>query len=62
MDDMIKYHEVDEQKNAINPLDYVNPDFVRENKKQNVIYVRGITNNELTWVMVYNLFCLYGNI
>ena len=34
MDDIIKgYDQVDEKKNSINPLDYINPDFVRENKK-----------------------------
>jgi len=51
MDDILKSYEVvDEKKNQIDPLNYINPDFVRENKKQNVLYIRGLNNNELTWV------------
>ncbi|CAD8187935.1 unnamed protein product [Paramecium pentaurelia] len=53
----------DKSKNQdIDPYTYVSPQFLRENQPSKVVYMRGLINQNITPLNVFNLLSNFGNV
>ncbi|CAD8099377.1 unnamed protein product [Paramecium primaurelia] len=53
----------DKQKNQdIDPYTYISPQFLRENQPSKVVYIRGLNNQNITPLNIFNLLSNFGNV
>ncbi|CAK58872.1 unnamed protein product (macronuclear) [Paramecium tetraurelia] len=53
----------DKTKNQdIDPYTYVSPQFLRENQPSKVVYIRGLINQNITPLNIFNLLSNFGNV
>eukprot|EP00825_Cyclidium_porcatum_P051470 TRINITY_DN9477_c0_g1_i5.p1 TRINITY_DN9477_c0_g1~~TRINITY_DN9477_c0_g1_i5.p1 ORF type:complete len:324 (-),score=56.11 TRINITY_DN9477_c0_g1_i5:92-1063(-) len=62
IDHLIERKNINNNSQAFDPSNYVNPLYIQENKKSKVIYIRGLEDPYLNVNQLYNIFSNFGNI